>query len=113
MIGGLQLLGIINRLPLAEFRDLDHSNTKEKAKFEAKEKARLIQLANEAQKVMNSKNPESAVFLLDALILEIKTVTSKTFVAPNADALSQSDAISQIKSIIASLKASKDCDKGK
>lgn len=118
-----QLLeGIIKKIPDNAFRvwgECQHHRNQvveetKVAKEISKYRKDLIKRVNRIQKMINSKNPREAIGSLEALILEIDRITVKNYTASDSSQLSQSDVISQIRSIIVGLeKDSKACDKNR
>jgi hypothetical protein len=57
----------------------------------------------EIQKVLNSKRPQDAAFLFDALALEIRLITTKDYTVQDSSERTQSQVLAQLAGIEAGL----------
>lgn len=100
---GLNLVGIIDRIPLNAFKAIGCNKAQDIQKFAQKEKDALRFLALQSQTILDSKKPQGAKLTLAALILALKLTTKDKYFTDQLDELSPSNAIIEIKKIINSI----------
>ncbi len=112
-----QLLeGIFTRIPDNAFKtweqcDHDGNHSSDEARVSiliSRDRKILARRVSRIESILNSKHPRAAIEPLTELIEDFERMTNRNYTTSDSSELSQSEVISQIRSIIISLKSIKD-----
>lgn len=98
-LDSMYLSGVIERIPLAAYRITKCSKSKNPDEFRSKERDVLRTSVKVIQKEIDKGNSKKAKLLLEGLVVQIKLLTSNSYVPANEAELSQSSVVSEVRAL--------------